>query len=551
VDGLKIPSSEKIKSERSRLVKCLVASIYLLTAFSLTSSAVSIAATDAVTGITTPDINARSYGSKINRRSASGRVYLVDMIDGTQELPQNGRLVLMRQGESPVMAFRVLKEYPDKRQFAAKWLRRYNGTKDLEPGAQFIAIEKVSDKEAPPLTTQDKKDLKELEAPAPPPVAVAPIQTEAAPPVAVPPAIVPPVAAPPAIATPAVAPPPPVVIAPVTPPAPQAVAPTPEPLTAPIPAPSSIAANAVAAPPPVLAVPPPPVATPEVVTPVVMASPEPAPLPEPSPPAVANNQDLVAPPQAPVPTASEAAAPAPPVDTAAVAPEPTPTETATPPPSAAVAEKDDIPAPSQNTPAAPRPEVVPDTDGETAAISGSGDDLSSIMVEEMKIFDRDENSVSFGAGLFRNTLETGGDPTTTGTSTTIYNSGGFLRYSRTLKHMLHFKSKSLQDSFALDGTLGFYKYLGQNNGDSYTITPISVVARYTLHPSESFGVFIYGGFMKNFVAQSVNADPFTQAAFNSVFPEIGVGMLFQIGPSWYMRADLGLDLIGLSIALKF
>jgi hypothetical protein len=512
--GLKILSSEKIKSERPRLVKCLVTALYVFVAFSVTTSL----------GAAPPDINARSYGSKVNRRSAAGRVYLFDMMDGAQELPQTGRLVLLRQGDAPAMALRVLKQYPDKRQYAAKWLRRYSGTKDLDPGSQFITIEKVSDKENPPLTTQDKKDLKEIETPATP---VAPPVVEAAP----------------------VTPPPPAIV---QTPAPQAVAPTPEPPTAPLPVPSAIANNAAPTPPPVLAVPS-PVATPEVAAPVVMASPEaPAPLPEPSAPPVAANQDLTAPPLAPAPTASEAAAPAPPAE--AAIPAPTPTDTTIPPPAAAVAEN--IPPPTDNTPTPPAPkeESVPDTAGETAAVSGNGDDLSSIMVEEMKIFDRDENAISLGAGLFRNTLVSGGTASSgTGYSTsTIYSSGGLIRYSRTLKHMLHYKSKTLQDSFALDGTLGFYKYLGATgNGDTYTIVPFSVIARYTLQPSESFGFFGYLGFMKNVVAQSVNADPYTQAGFNSFFPEVGVGMLFQIGPSWYMRADLGLDLIGLSISLKF
>jgi hypothetical protein len=323
-----------------------------------------------------------------------------------------------------------------------------------------------------------------------------------------------------------------------------AVAPVPEPPTAPVPAPP-VAANAVPAapvPPPVLAVPPPPVVTPEVApppVPVVLASPEaPAPLPEPSAPAAAV-QDLAAPPLAPEPAASEAPIP---------------------PPAAATAENDNKPPPADNTPTppAPKPDEVPNTEGETAeAPANPGDDLSNIMVEEMKLFDRNENAISLGVGLFRSNLVSGGTPTGinagTGYSTsTIYNSGGFIRYSRTLKHMLHYKSKTLQDSLSLDGTVGFYKYLGASgNGDTYTVVPLSVVARYTLHPSESFGVFVYAGLMANVVAQSVNADPYTQAGFNSVMPEIGVGMLFQIGPSWYMRTDLGLDLFGLSIALKF
>lgn len=118
-----------------------------------------------------PAISAKTYDVKTLRRSQSHRVYLLEKIVGAEspEMPAEGRILLLRRNGEPVMAFRILKQYPEKGHFAAKSVRQYGSIEFLENEETFRAIEKISDLAPPPPTEEDKKDLKELENMAPPP----------------------------------------------------------------------------------------------------------------------------------------------------------------------------------------------------------------------------------------------------------------------------------------------------------------------------------------------------------------------------------------------
>lgn len=80
---------------------------------------------------------------------------------------QVGRILLFKDGKKHVMAFRVLKTYPDKRELAVKRVRTYPKQPEiLRLGDQFLAVEKLADLgDVPPPTLQDQRDLKELETP--------------------------------------------------------------------------------------------------------------------------------------------------------------------------------------------------------------------------------------------------------------------------------------------------------------------------------------------------------------------------------------------------
>ena len=115
-----------------------------------------------------PEIEARSYDSKTVRRSTSNRTYLLDSPEGVE--PRVGRVVLLKESDAPVMGLRVLKTYPDKKQFAAKRIRKYGSRDILEDGSSFKTIEKLNDIGAPPpQSIQDKRDLNELEKTTQPP----------------------------------------------------------------------------------------------------------------------------------------------------------------------------------------------------------------------------------------------------------------------------------------------------------------------------------------------------------------------------------------------
>jgi hypothetical protein len=111
----------------------------------------------------TGEIEAKAYDLRTVRPSKSGRVYL--FVKEDSEMPPPGKLFLLRDGTTPVMAFRVLRTYPAQKRVAAKKLRAYPGFDPLGRGSRFRAFEKVGDKVIViPPSPEDLNDLQELEA---------------------------------------------------------------------------------------------------------------------------------------------------------------------------------------------------------------------------------------------------------------------------------------------------------------------------------------------------------------------------------------------------
>jgi hypothetical protein len=166
-------SSISIKSNAARLVKPL--GLWLSVMMAMAAPGQALAQEPGAL----PKITARTYSALIIRRSRSQRMYLIGGL-GT-ELPQPGKIVLLKRGEENSMALRVLKQYPETREIAAKNVRAYGEVQVLEPGENLVAVEKLGDLAniPPPVpTAQDQADLAELESPAVPP----PPATEGAPP---------------------------------------------------------------------------------------------------------------------------------------------------------------------------------------------------------------------------------------------------------------------------------------------------------------------------------------------------------------------------------
>lgn len=115
-------------------------------------------------------IEAIVYDIRTIRPSRSGRVYLFEKFD--QDLPVDGKIFLVRSGEEPIMALRVLKTYPATQRIAAKKLRAYPGHEVLSRGSNYRAFEKTGDLMVAPVppTPEDLSDLKELEDLPPPPL---------------------------------------------------------------------------------------------------------------------------------------------------------------------------------------------------------------------------------------------------------------------------------------------------------------------------------------------------------------------------------------------
>lgn len=112
-----------------------------------------------------PDIEARPFPAAIIKRSRSLRVYLIR--DESGDLPRTGKIVLLKRNNTPVMAFRVLKQYPGQGQFAAKRVRTYENQRSLEEGEHYLGIEKLKDillsGESAAERRSDSSDLAELE----------------------------------------------------------------------------------------------------------------------------------------------------------------------------------------------------------------------------------------------------------------------------------------------------------------------------------------------------------------------------------------------------
>jgi hypothetical protein len=107
------------------------------------------------------EIEAKTYPVEILKRSSSQRIYVFS--DPSKRGPQVGRIFLLKKDTTSVMAFRILKVYGEKSEFAARRVRWYDSFRLLDPGSAYVAVEKVQDLRAPILSAQDQKDLKELE----------------------------------------------------------------------------------------------------------------------------------------------------------------------------------------------------------------------------------------------------------------------------------------------------------------------------------------------------------------------------------------------------
>ncbi|MBC7693392.1 MAG: hypothetical protein H7222_16625 [Methylotenera sp.] len=382
---------------------------------------------------TLPLIEAKTYNVVVLRHSRSGKIYLFDK--KAEELPNVGRILLLKNGIEPIMAFRVMMSKSEKTQFAAKRVRLYK-LEALPDNASYLAVEKIADYIPPPPTAQDQADLKELERPLS-------VQPPVAPPAAANPAPLP--NANPALT--AVAPP-------------IAVAPAPQPSALPVEIPVAAAAK-----------PPGPRVSP-VIGPVAGA-----------------------------------------VDTT----------------------KQDLKAnlePGDEEQAKVNPEDESDPEAG-----------QEIVDEDFNPNEHNKNWLTAQMGAFRNYQDV--------PKTRLLAGGGF-RYGYDVAHTLYFKTSGKHDSLTLEGGLFLYKMVGYfNAGDAFTVLPLIGTARYNLFFGSSFGVFFYAGLMRNFILSQVNANDNQLAAIDSIIPAVGTGVIYEFGPHWNARFDLGYDTISAGVMIRF
>ncbi len=182
-----------------------------------------------------------------------------------------------------------------------------------------------------------------------------------------------------------------------------------------------------------------------------------------------------------------------------------------------------------------------DDEGEIDAANLAPD----MAIEETKVIDHNFHWLTAGIGFVKNN-----NPPSIGGS--HYFSAGNVRYGVSLGRMLFLDQPHLQDSLAIEAGIYVYKTLNfAIQGDSYSLVGIVGNLRYNILFSESFGVFIYSGIMKNSVTSSTQSQSSSLDALNSILPTGGIGLLFQVGPSWYTRVDMGIESVGLNLVLHF
>ena len=111
-----------------------------------------------------PNIEARSFEVRPLRTAESKRTYLFE--DASAAKPRVGSILLLKFGEEPVMAFRVLRTYAQNRQFIARRVRRYHKHEMLEENQSYTALERVSEIPVPghmSYTTEEERDINELQ----------------------------------------------------------------------------------------------------------------------------------------------------------------------------------------------------------------------------------------------------------------------------------------------------------------------------------------------------------------------------------------------------
>lgn len=130
--------------------------------------------------------------------------------------------------------------------------------------------------------------------------------------------------------------------------------------------------------------------------------------------------------------------------------------------------------------------------------------------------------------------------------------GAGVRYGLKLAHLILFRNNSTQDALFVEGGANFYKVVGYNlPTDSYSVIATTVVGRYSILLSRDFGFFGYLGTMHNFAFAGMDGTTSAIESLSTTLPAAGGGLLFGIGPNWEGRLDVGTDIIGLAVMIRF
>ncbi len=179
------------------------------------------------------------------------------------------------------------------------------------------------------------------------------------------------------------------------------------------------------------------------------------------------------------------------------------------------------------------------------------DSKTSSEVDEIHAINPFENLISVSIGSYKNMSNF--------RIASPSSANGFgINFSHIADRGLFMRGKKPQDSLSVEYALEYYtrvNYTGNN--DDYTLMPLKLQLRYDMHFSESFTYFLYLGAQYNWIMSTSNVNT-TIADVNDAYNQLhgfqhtlGMGAFFQIGPQWYLRADLGWDTLALGLAVRW
>ncbi|HTL12998.1 MAG TPA: hypothetical protein VL588_10945 [Bdellovibrionota bacterium] len=197
--------------------------------------------------------------------------------------------------------------------------------------------------------------------------------------------------------------------------------------------------------------------------------------------------------------------------------------------------------PDLDTGTSPPPVGAVDDESSDEEVDRDDSDLENLAADEVKPMDPDSQWLTGEFGMFKNTGSIGG------TDTYV---GGGARYGLTLGKMIFLASNKAQDALAVEAGAFLYKILGTSS-ETFTVMPVTVTGRYHINVTADLGLFFYFGINMNLVIENTGGTQNELTSLATTLPAGGGGITFRIGPKWHIRADIGIDMIGAGLMLRF
>lgn len=112
---------------------------------------------------------------------------------------------------------------------------------------------------------------------------------------------------------------------------------------------------------------------------------------------------------------------------------------------------------------------------------------------------------------------------------------------------------SERDRLSLEFALYYFRVRTEEDGIQklFTMMPYQIRGRYGFHISEKTELQFYGGFLYSFVVSFSNATPEDLNKARRVIPIFGTSIEHQVGPQWFLRGNFGLDAVSASVVIRF